>query len=191
MVEDLAADQARVDADVEQVKTRRTRDRDRMDQGLVSNPKDLERMQHELESLERRITSLEDQELEVMQQLEDAQRSHAELIAQVEEADRRLAELTATRDERTAALDADLAEVQAARGPAVAGMPDDLLALYDRLREQKGGVGAAALRARECGGCRLSLDPAELTRIRAAASDEVIRCEECQRILVRTYESGL
>jgi uncharacterized protein len=176
---------------VEQVKARRTRDRDRMDQGLVGNPKDLQRMQHELESLERRITSLEDQELEVMERLEEAQRTHAELSAQVAEADERLTTLTATRDEKTAALDADLAEVQAARAPAVAGMPEDLLVLYDRLREQKGGVGAAALRAGECGGCRLSLDPAELTRIRGAASDEVLRCEECQRILVRTSESGL
>ncbi len=190
-MEDLTAEQAKVDADVEQVKTRRTRDRDRMDQGLVSNPKDLQRMQHELESLERRITSLEDQELEVMERLEAAQKAHADLSAQVVEADERLAALTAARDEKSAALDADLAEVLAARDPAVAGMPEDLLSLYDRLREQKGGVGAAPLRARECGGCRLSLDPAELTRIRGASMDEVIRCEECQRILVRTSESGL
>jgi predicted nucleic acid-binding Zn-ribbon protein len=190
-VEDLTAEQAKVDADVEQVKSRRTRDRDRMDQGLVSNPKDLQRMQHELESLERRITSLEDQELEVMERLEEAQKSHAELSAQVVEADERLAALTRTRDERSAALDADLAQVQSARAPMTDGMPEDLLSLYDRLREQKGGVGAAALRARECGGCRLSLDPAELTRIRAAPMDDVIRCEECQRILIRTSESGL
>ena len=190
-MDDLAAEQAKVDADVEQVKARRTRDRDRMDQGLVSNPKDLQRMQHELESLERRITSLEDQELEVMERLEEAQRSQEQLAAQIVEADERLATLTTSRDEKSAALDADLAEVLAARAPSVAGMPEDLLSLYDRLREQKGGVGAAPLRARECGGCRLSLDPAELTRIRGAAMDEVIRCEECQRILVRTSESGL
>ena len=190
-VEDLAAEQAKVDADVEQVRARRTRDRDRMDQGLVTNPKDLQRMQHELESLERRIATLEDQELEVMERLEEAQKTHEELTGELADADARLAALTTTRDEKTAALDAELAEVQAARAPAVEGMPEELLSLYDRLREQKGGVGAAALRARECGGCRLSLDPAELTRIRGAAHDEVIRCEECQRILVRTSESGL
>ena len=56
-VDDLTAEQAKVDADVEAVKARRTRDRDRMDQGLITNPKDLERMQHELESLERRIST--------------------------------------------------------------------------------------------------------------------------------------
>ena len=191
LVEDLTAEQAKVDADVEQVKARRTRDRDRMDQGLISNPKDLQRMQHELESLERRITSLEDQELEVMERLEEAQRSLDTLTTQVAEADDRLARLTTARDERSAAIDAQLAEVEDARRPAVEEMPVELLALYDRLREQKGGVGAAELRARQCGGCRLSLDPAELAVIRAAPSDQVIRCEQCQRILVRTDESGL
>ena len=72
-VDDLTREQKKADADVEQVKTRRKRDQDRIDQGLVSNPKDLERMQHEMVSLERRITSLEDTELEVMEQLETAQ----------------------------------------------------------------------------------------------------------------------
>ena len=73
VVDDLTAAQEKADADVEQVKARRKRDQDRMDQGLITNPKDLERMQHELESLERRISTLEDEELEVMEDLEDAQ----------------------------------------------------------------------------------------------------------------------
>ena len=176
---------------MEAVKTRRARDRDRMDQGLVSNPKDLERLQHELESLERRISSLEDDELEVMQKLEDAQRELDELQRLVAETDERLGELGTVRDEKVADIDAQLARLQADRGPAVDGLPVDLLSLYDRLREQKGGVGAAALRARACGGCRLTLDSAELNRIRGLAEDEVVRCEECQRILVRTPESGL
>ena len=73
LVEDLNREQRKADADVEQVKARRERDRSRMDQGLVTNPKDLERMGHELESLERRISSLEDVEIEVMEKLEEAQ----------------------------------------------------------------------------------------------------------------------
>jgi predicted nucleic acid-binding Zn-ribbon protein len=56
---------------------------------------------------------------------------------------------------------------------------------------QKNGVGAAALRRRECTGCRLSLNPSDLAAIAAAPTDEVVRCEECSRILVRTGESGL
>jgi predicted nucleic acid-binding Zn-ribbon protein len=190
-VDDLAEEQAKIDADVEQARARKARDQEKIDQGLVSNPKDLQRMLHELESLDRRITTLEDQELEVMEQLEDAQRALDDLTAQVATTEERIAALTASRDEKTAAIDADLAGLEADRAPTVDGLPDDLLGLYNRLREQKGGVGAAALRARQCGGCRLTLDAAELSTIRSAATDEVIRCEECQRILVRTAESGL
>jgi predicted nucleic acid-binding Zn-ribbon protein len=191
LVDDLTVEQRKIDADVEQVKVRRTRDRDRMDQGLVSNPKDLERMQGELESLERRINSLEDEELEVMARLEDAQKDLDGFVAQIAAADERLAALTASRDEKVAALDAELASLDAERRPAVEGLPTDLIALYDKLRESKGGVGAALLRARECGGCRLTLDAHEIAEIRAMPEDAVYRCEECQRILVRTSESGL
>jgi predicted nucleic acid-binding Zn-ribbon protein len=190
-VDDLTLEQAKVDADVEQVKARRQRDQQRIDQGLISNPKDLQRMQQEMVSLERRITSLEDDEIEVMERLEEAQRSLDSITARLGDVDGEIAEVSARRDARLAEIDASLAEVDAQRGPVVADLPADLLALYDRLRASKGGVGAALIRARACGGCHLDLDHAELAQIRAASDDEVIRCDECSRILVRTSESGL
>jgi predicted nucleic acid-binding Zn-ribbon protein len=190
-VDDLAVEQAKVDSDVEQVKTRRERDRQRMDQGLISNPKDLQRMQQEMVSLERRITSLEDDEIEVMERAEEAQRTLDSLTAQLADTDGEIAEVSARRDARVAEIDAALADLDGRRGPVAAEIPADLLALYDRLRASKGGVGAALLRARRCSGCHLDLDHAELATIRAAADDEVLRCDECSRILVRTSESGL
>ena len=190
-MDDLTVEQQKVDTDVEQVKARRVRDRDRMDKGLITNPKDLERMQHELQSLERRIASLEDDELEVMARVEDAQRELDSLTAQVQAADERLATLATARDEKQAEIDAELAKATAERATAVEGMPEDLMALYEKLRAQKGGVGAAALHQRRCTGCQLGIDTAELAVIKRAPSNEVIRCEECSRILVRTPESGL
>jgi predicted nucleic acid-binding Zn-ribbon protein len=190
-VDDLAVEQAKVDADVEQVKTRRERDQQRIDQGLISNPKDIQRMQQEMVSLERRITSLEDDEIEVMERAEEAQRTLDSLVAQLTDTDAEIAELTAARDARLAEIDQALGELDSQRGPIVGELPADLLALYDRLRENKGGVGAALLRARRCAGCNLDLDHAEVATIRASADDEVIRCDDCSRILVRTSESGL
>lgn len=190
VVDDLTAAQTKADADVEQVRARRTRDRDRMDRGLISNPKDLERMQHELESLERRIGVLEDEELEIMEQLEIAQTGLDTLREEVAGMEARRAELVESRDGRFAVIDGELAALQAQRDRAAAGVPDDLLALYEKLKETK-GVAASELRARQCGGCRLTLDAAEVSRIRALPPEEVVRCEECQRILVRTAESGL
>lgn len=190
-VDDLTTEQAKAESDVEQVRARRTRDRERMDSGQISNPKDLQRMTHELESLERRVASLEDAELEIMERLEQAQavltRAEEELAA----VDRRVGDLQAERDAAWREIDAELEEVSSGRAAVAEGIPADLLALYERLRESKGGLGAALLRARECGGCRLGLDHAELARVKAAAPDEVVRCEECSRIMVRTNESGL
>jgi len=96
-VDDLTAEQTKVDADVEQVKTRRDRDRNRMDQGLVSNPKDLERMQQEMTSLQRRISTLEDDELEVMERLEEAQATLTRVADQLAEAEERSTRLEQAR----------------------------------------------------------------------------------------------
>ncbi|GAB2988632.1 zinc ribbon domain-containing protein [Nocardioides montaniterrae] len=190
VVDDLAGVQAKADADVEQVKARRKRDQDRIDAGQIGNPKDIERMQHEMATLERRISVLEDEELEVMEQLETAQTGLAKLTSDLAEIDARIAELEASRDDRAGDLKADLSVATSKRGPIAEQVPADLLALYERIRE-KTGIGAALLRARQCGGCMLTLDPAALSAIRMKDADEIVRCEECMRILVRTDESGL
>ena len=190
-VDDLTAAQRKADLDVEQVKTRRTRDRDRMDRGLITNPKDLERMGHELESLDRRITVLEDEEIEVMELLETAQAELDSLVVQVAAADERLVDLAVARDEKVVGIERELEVLIGERASSVETLPGDLLALYERLRDSKGGVGAAELRQRRCTGCQLGIDNAELAVIKSASSDLVFRCEECTRILVRTSESGL
>jgi len=190
-VDDLTAEQRKADADVEQVKTRRERDRSRMEQGLITNPKDLERMGHELESLERRINSLEDTELEVMERLEETQTELEKVTSELAGFDERTLTLTTARDQKSGGIRDEVTTLERERAAAAADLPEDLTALYQRLREQKNGVGAAALIRGECGGCRLSMNAADLRAMAAAPSDEVIRCEECQRILVRTADSGL
>jgi predicted nucleic acid-binding Zn-ribbon protein len=190
-VDDLTAEQKRADADVEQVKARRVRDQGMVDAGSISDPKALQRMLGELESLQRRISDLEDVEIEVMERLETAQTGLETRERELVDLDEQMVKLEAARADAAGKLEQALAEASAERATTVSGVPADLLALYEKLREQKGGVGAAALRRRECGGCRLTLNPSDLATIAAAPSDEVVRCEECSRILVRTGESGL
>ncbi|MGH3445073.1 MAG: zinc ribbon domain-containing protein [Nocardioidaceae bacterium] len=190
-VDDLTREQKRADADVEQVRTRRTRDQDRMDRGLVTNPKDLERMQSELVSLHRRINELEDAELDVMERLETAQGEMATLGDRSEALAARGAELTGVRDAKSGQVATESAQLDKERATVADDVPADLLALYEKIRAQKGGVGAAALRARRCGGCSLELTAASLAEFAKAPTDDVLRCEECSRILVRTAESGI
>jgi uncharacterized protein len=190
-VDDLTAEQKRADADVEQVKTRRTRDQGMIDSGQVKDPKALERMLGELESLHRRISDLEDVEIEVMERLEEAQGAVERYTTDLATLETEIATVEAAYEKTSGELQAQLAAVREERARTAAGMPEDLMALYEKLREQKGGVGAASLRRRECGGCRLTLNASDLAIIAKRPSDDVVRCEECNRILVRTAESGL
>ena len=191
LVDDLTAEQKKADRDVEQVKARQARDQGMLDSGAVGDPKALERMLGEVESLKRRIGDLEDVEIEVMERLETAQTDLDKRAGELDALDAQAAQLQETLSARQAELQHEVEVVQRERKAAVSGLPDDLVALYEKLRGQKGGVGAAALRAKQCGGCRLTLDASILGEIAAKPTDEVVRCEECSRILVRTGESGL
>jgi uncharacterized protein len=187
---DVEREVAKAEADVQLVRDRAARDQARLDVG-TGTAKDLQALQHELQSLARRQSELEDIELGVMERAETLEGQVARLRAERAELDQQVRHVTAARDAALAELDAEAGTVAAPRTDLTAEVGDELLALYEKIRASSGGTGAAALRQRRCGGCQLELNPVEIGRIRSAASDEVLRCEECRRILVRTPESGL
>lgn len=188
---DLERGQERADTDVEQVRRRKSRDQQRLDAGDVSSPKELERLQSEIASLDRRQAALEEVELEVMEQIEEAQKRLAQVTGEREDVARRALDVQRVRDTAWAEIDKDAESARQQRDVVVADIPSELLALYDKIRPERGGIGAVELRQRRCEGCRITIDPADLNRIRAAAPDAVMRCEDCRRILVRTAASGL
>ncbi|GAB3436945.1 zinc ribbon domain-containing protein [Flindersiella endophytica] len=188
---DLAREQRKAEADVEQVRTRKARDEQRLQAGQVGSPKELEGLQHEIETLNRRQSDLEDVELEVMERLEEATTELADLQARQTELDAKLAEADQARDKAFAEIDGQAEEIRTDRAGRAASQPEDLMKLYERLRTSHNGVGAAELRQRRCEGCRMELDATFLSQVVTAPPDRVQRCEECGRILVRTPQSGL
>jgi len=189
-VDDLDRDIARMEKDVDQVRARKDRDQARLTMG--SGPaREVEAIQHEMVSLTRRQSELEDAELELMERRETAQGGLDEVLGRLTATRGRRGDTEARRDQLIAGIESDEQGRIAARGPAAGEVPADLLALYDKIRESSGGLGAALLAAGRCGGCRIEFSGAELARIKGAPADEVLRCEECRRIMVRTSESGL
>jgi predicted nucleic acid-binding Zn-ribbon protein len=187
---DVQREVAKADSDVQLVRDRSARNQSRLMAGQ-GTAKDMQALQHEVDSLTRRQAELEDIELEVMERAEGLAAAVAELEGQRAELVARIDELTAARDRVLTELETEAATVARPRADIVAGVGDELVALYEKIRASSGGIGAAALRQRRCEGCRLELNQVDINRIRAAADDEVLRCEECRRILVRTAESGL
>ncbi len=187
---DVQREVAKADSDVQLVRDRSARNQSRLMAGQ-GTAKDMQALQHEVDSLTRRQAELEDIELEVMERAEGLAAAVAELEGQRAELVARIDELTAARDRVLTELETEAATVARPRADIVAGVGAELVALYEKIRASSGGIGAAALRQRRCEGCRLELNQVDINRIRAAADDEVLRCEECRRILVRTGESGL
>jgi predicted nucleic acid-binding Zn-ribbon protein len=188
---DLDRELSRAERDVDQVRARIDKDNVRLNAGQVSNARELESLQSEVASLRRRQSDLEEGVLELMERRENAQALHDGATAEGETVAADTATVAARHDAALAEINQQAEKATSARVGVAAGIPDDLLALYDKVRAQSGGVGAAPLRRGQCGGCRVLLSTVDLNEIRGAASDEVIRCEECRRILVRTADSGL
>jgi predicted nucleic acid-binding Zn-ribbon protein len=187
---DVQREVAKAESDVQLVRDRAARDQTRLDSG-VGTAKDLQAIQHEMTSLARRQSELEDVEIEIMERAETLESEVARLEADRASLGTQLEETRAARDHAMAELESEAARVGGPRTDTVAGVGEDLVALYEKIRAQSGGLGAAALRQRRCGGCQLELNNVDMSRIKAAPADEVLRCEECRRILVRTAESGL
>ncbi len=189
-VDDLALEQRKLENEVDTVRTRAGRDEQRLaDGGLPS--KELESLQHEITSLARRQSTLEDDLLEIMEQREGVEGGLNELTTLRDEVLAERGGLEQRRDEQFADIDAQTADRSRQRAEVAAEIPADLLALYEKVAAANGGVGAAMLKQRRCEGCHLELAGNELTAVRAAAPETIVRCENCRRILVRTAESGL
>jgi predicted nucleic acid-binding Zn-ribbon protein len=157
----------------------------RLYSGAITIPRELQAMQGEVESLRKRAGSLEDEVLEAMSDREPLDEEIARLEGERARRDAEGGRLRAAIAELEASIDAELVSEQAAREEAAATLPADLSALYERLRTQLGGIGAARLVNGRCAGCHLTLPATELDRIRKEPPDAVIRCDQCGRLLVR------
>jgi len=169
---------------VEQVVSRIERDEKRLASGL-GTPKELEQLQHELGSLAKRRAELEEIELEVMVRIEALDQRISSLSqerdALHEEVIKFSKEKDAALEEFTRAKNATIGE----RNALAAEIEPELLALYEKIRASADGIGAARLHAGQCQGCHLTINAADLSRITSLPDDDVVRCEECRRILVR------
>ncbi len=181
-LEDLDAQISRFELEIDAVRQREDRDRSLLQS--VADAKQLSELQHELDTLQRRQSSLEDSLLEVMERREQLV---AEQAAEVARSEALQTDLAAVQQSLDGALD----EIEQARrlhstrrDELTAALDPELIALYERQRAG-GGPGAGALQGRRCGACRIEIDRGELSRISAAAEDDVLRCPECGAILLR------
>jgi len=181
---DVAIDLRRIEVDVEQVADRIKKDESRLSSGAGS-PKELEQLQHELGTLAKRKSELEDGELEVMLK-HDAVKARVDELQNDQVGLKQLElELNIRLENATTEIQSEISVQQAERGQIAPKIEANLVELYEKVRTSNDGVGAALLVGNKCEGCHLSINAIEIERIKSLPADEIIRCEECRRILVR------
>lgn len=183
-VHQLEREQRRLEDDIDLIEAKAQDSESRLYGGQVHAPKELQALATEVESLRSRKTLREDELLEVMESMEPLQaeidRLHAEAKALTLEGER----LAGVLAEEETAIERQHAGEMAARRDVAAEVPEGLLATYEKLRHRLNGVGIARVDAGRCTGCHLSLSAVELDSLRRAAEGQVVRHEECGRILV-------
>ena len=187
-LDDLRTELKRIESDVDVVAARLARDSARLQ--TTASSKDAQGLEHEIASLTRRQSDLEDRELEVMEQVEEQEAVLARLETERTVLSDRQAALGADRDAAIATLDAEAEDVVVRRAALVAGLPAELVALYEKQRARY-GIGAALLRRGVSGGSNVALTGSDLAAIRSTPADVVVLAPESGCILVRTEESGL
>jgi uncharacterized protein len=187
-LEDLDAQVAKFESEIDAVRQREDRDRSLLNAGSI-DAKQLTDLQHELETLQRRQSSLEDSLLEVMERREELQGNQKDELATIDELQNKLTDAQKACDDARGEIDQLRHQCVSRRDELVSNLDADLVALYERQRS-RGGAGAGLLQGRRCGACRIEIDKGELARISAAADDEVLRCPECGAILLRVKGAG-
>jgi uncharacterized protein len=180
--DEISHEQGRLEGEIELLDQKIAREEQRMYSGNVANPKELSSLQAEVESLKRKKSSIEDELLEVMERKEQIGETVQNLSAEREDAARESAELTAKVEGLTGEIGSELKTHETARVEMASTIPDDVMSLYDKLRETKQGVGAAALVDGTCQGCHTKLPAKEIERVKAEGGLQ--RCDNCRRILV-------
>ena len=181
---DVAIDLRRSEVEVEQVADRMTKDEARLSGGQAS-PKELEQLQHELGTLAKRKSELEDGELEIMIR-HDGAKQKVETLKSDEDGLKKLElELNIRLENAKTEIDREIALKKSERTLLVPKIDTALTELYEKVKASGSGIGAALLIGNTCDGCRLAINAVEMERIKSLDSEEVLRCEECRRILVR------
>ena len=151
--------------------------------GTVKNTKELTDLQAELESLGRRQRKLEDKLLEAMIERDEAEALRTQAQEHFDETTARWSTRQADLTIKQNLLREQLAEIEQARKKLLPNIDAGDLAVYTSLRRRKGGIAVMQINGNSCGACGVTISPNLKWQLREG---KLVRCSNCERIIVRT-----
>jgi hypothetical protein len=181
-IDAMARDQLKLEHEIDSLSQKSAAEEKRMYDGSVANARELESLQHEIQNLKKRRSDREDELLALMEIREEQETMATAAEARTSELRAAAEAVGGEANQELTTIEHELAARSAERAGIVPSIDPDVLELYDDLRKQKKGVGAAALVDGVCQGCHEKLSAMERDKLKHA--DGVKRCEYCRRILV-------
>jgi uncharacterized protein len=186
--EDLAANLKQLELDLDKaegeleiLETKLGEHETRLFAGGMSG-RETEHMRLEVQSLKAQQGAMEEKVLAMLEGIDPARAGVSEVEAEIEQINRARTDLESSIKQQWKTIDAELARKEERKQEALRPVDPELLELYERLREIKEGVAVAAYDHGVCGGCHMTLSPAEQEE---AFGADLPRCVHCRRILVK------
>jgi uncharacterized protein len=146
----------------------------------VKTNKEYTAMLHEIEGVEREIRGREDL---ILVEMEKAETFAAEVKREDEVfkgAETRAKSSLRTLQEEEGRLKQEVERLTAQRDQVAASLPEDALALFQRVAKRRGS-GMSEARDELCSECHLKLRPQMYVELRR--NDQIVQCPNCSRIL--------
>ena len=136
---------------------------------------------NEIKRFESEIQKIEDDELELMEQAEQQRVRVGDAEKEAAAAKVQVARQLQNLEEKSRAIDTQLAELQKERTDLAGAIDEELLDTYNRLFASKGHSAVVSLEHEHCMGCHMKVTASTSARVKARK--EVVHCEQCGRIL--------
>lgn len=143
--------------------------------------RETEHMRLEVQSLRGQQGAQEERVLRMLEDIDPAREKVAGIQADLDAVTATKTDLEGSVKEQWKTIDAELARKEERKGDATAPIDSELLGMYEKLRTIKEGVAIASYDHGVCGGCHMTLSPAEQEEAFAA---DIPRCVHCRRLLV-------
>lgn len=143
--------------------------------------RETEHMRLEVQSLHGQRGAMEERVLGMLENIDPARSALEQVEAEIKAINIEKSRLEASIKDQWKTIDAELARREEAKAKALEPISEELLDLYEKLRGIKEGVAVAPYDHGVCGGCHMTLSPAEQEE---AFADALPRCVHCRRILV-------
>lgn len=151
--------------------------------GQVKSNEAYRALLHEIENAEKEVAKAEDRLLDRMVAGEEFDHAVKSAEAALKAAEAEVAAERVTLAKEKAAVETDAAALSAEHEKVIAGVPADLVQLYQQVAKRHHGIALAAVREESsCGQCGFMVRPHVVQEIRRG-TEEIFRCDGCGRIL--------